>query len=395
MASGAIRARTLDTMQFLDRQLGNYRLGTLVFIALVVAAVSFVRLQRSQPAVAAMAPAAPVPVVVETVVRRHVPHLTRAIGTVTSLHSVTVRSQVDGLLTAVHFTEGQKVDAGALLATIDDRAIVARRDQARAELARNEAELESARIDLARYRALTTRAAVAAQVVDQQAALVAQLTASIAANRAAIVAAEVELSHTRIVSPVRGKVGLRLVDPGNLVRAGDSDGLVNVTQIAPIAVIFALPQEFLPRLQALLAAGDTKLVEVREHADGEVLATGHLSLVDNAIDSTTGTLRVKAEFANEDERLWPGQFVTVELATATSPDALVVSLAAVQRGVERPFVYRVLDGQVEVVAVQVAYEDEAFAVIAAGLAEGDVVVTDGQSRLKPGTRVRTLAADDG
>lgn len=188
--------------------------------------------QASEPAAAPP----PIPVVVTTVERRDVPHLTRAVGTVTSLHSVTLRSQVDGVLNAVHFTEGQMVEQGTLLATIDDRAIVAALDQARAEFARNAAQLRAARIDLERYSNLSGCAAVAAQVLDQQAALVAQHDAGIAANRAAIAAAEVELSHTRIISPVTGRVGLRLIDPGNLVRADDGAGLVTVTQLTPIAV---------------------------------------------------------------------------------------------------------------------------------------------------------------
>lgn len=348
---------------------------------------------REEPATALAAAApAPIPVIVATVQRRDIPHLIRAVGTVTSLASVTVRSQVDGILTAVHFVEGQEVAAGALLARIDDRAIVAVRARARAELARNAAALRAAQLDLERYRGLAGRAAVAAQVLDQQAALVAQLEAGIAANHAAIAAAEVELSHTRIVSPVSGRVGLRLVDPGNLVRADDSGGLVTVTQIAPIAVVFALAQERLAAIQAMLRDTDAQVVTVRERAGGAVLARGRLSLIDNAIDIATGTVRIKAEFDNPDERLWPGQFVAVELATDISRDAAVVDLRAIQRGPERTFVYRVRDGRVEAAAVRVAYEDDALAVIAEGLAAGDVVVVDGHSRLRPGTTVQVVEA---
>jgi membrane fusion protein, multidrug efflux system len=372
------------------------RFGTGAVVLLIILAVTYWGwAYRNEPAAALPTPAPVVPVTVATVVRREVQHLTRAVGNVVSLHNVTLRSQVDGVLTAIHFVEGQRVAPGDLLVTIDDRTFVAVRDQARAELARNEAELQSAQIDLTRYRALAERAAVAAQVVDQQIALVAQLEARIAASRAAIVAAEVALSHTRIVSPVRGRVGLRLVDPGNLVRAGDSAGLVSVAQIAPIGVSFALPQELLPSVQALVLARDTNVVRVRERANGALLAEGHLSFVDNSIDAATGTIRVKAEFANEDERLWPGQFVSVELATATTPAALVVDLSAIQRGMASSFAYRVHGDSVDAIDVQIAYEDESIAVITSGLVEGDTVVIDGQSRLKPGTKVHVLDTPDG
>ncbi|MGD9602904.1 MAG: efflux RND transporter periplasmic adaptor subunit [Gammaproteobacteria bacterium] len=377
------------------RARGTHVPGLLALVAALALAAWFGWAQRSGPVAAAPAPAR-VPVSVEAVARRDIPHLVHALGTVTSLHRVLVRPQVDGVLTAVHFTEGEPVARGAPLATIDDRAIVAARDAARAALARTTAELRTARLDLTRYRSLEGRAAVARQVIDQQAALVAQLEAGVAAHRAAIAAADVQVSHTRIVSPVAGRVGLRRVDPGNVVRADDPTGLVEVTQVAPIAVVFALPQEQLPAVRSLLAAGDARAVRLHARAGGAVLGEGRLTLVDNVIDETTGTFRVKAEFANADERLWPGQFVSVELATTHSPAALVVSQAAVLRGAARPYVYRLRADAVEAVDVEIAHEDERWAVIAAGLAEGDVVVTDGQSRLAPGVQVRVLnGADDG
>jgi RND family efflux transporter MFP subunit len=227
-------------------------------------------------------------------------------------------------------------------------------------------------------------------VLDQQKALVEQLEAALAATAASIAQAEVDLSYTQIVTPVSGRVGLRRVDPGNLVRTSDAEGLVSVTQLAPIAVVFALPQELLPRVQALLAAPEPAPVDARVRAGGELIARGRLTLVDNQIDVLTGTIRVKAEFDNADLRLWPGQFVAVELETRVDRAALVVDVAALQRGLEQPFVYRVEGDVVAAVPVSVSWEDERIAVIGAGLAAGDVVVVDGQSRLKPGASVRVV-----
>jgi RND family efflux transporter MFP subunit len=344
---------------------------------------------------AAPTPAAAVPTVVEvaTVEQRDVPHYTRGIGAVQSLHQVTLRPQVEGILTEVLFTEGRMVHRGELLARIDDRAIAAALAQARAEMARNEAQLASARIDFERYDNLLRREAIAKQTVDQQTALVAQLEAAIAANRAAIAAAQVQLSYTRIVSPVTGRVGLRRVDPGNFVRPDDPQGLVTVTQIDPIAVVFSLPQALLPRLREMVGQAETAIVTAYAEADGPPLADGRLALLDNQIDPATGTIRLKAEFDNADGRLWPGQLVSVRLRTGVSRNALVVDRAAIVRGLDGAFVYRLTGDTVEAAPVTLAYEDADVAVIDAGLAAGDTVVTDGQSRLRPGSTVRVLAAD--
>lgn len=350
-------------------------------------------LQR--PATTASAPA-PITVTVTRVEQRDVPHLARGIGNVRSLNSVTLRSQIDGILTETPFEEGQRVERGALLAKIDDRAILATLAQARADKARNLAQRHAAQLDLTRYRDLYSKdKAIPRQTLDQAAALVEELEAAIAANEAAIAAAEVQLSYTRIVSPLTGRLGLRRVDPGNLVRAADTEGLVTVTQLDPIAVVFSLPQDMLPRLRTLLHGAAPVAVTAMDQDGSQVLATGRLAFIDNQIDPATGTIRLKAEFPNAEERLWPGQFVTVELAVGNSPAAMVVALKAVQLGIDGSFVYRVTGDKVEAVPVSIGYQNDDIAVIASGLAPGDTVVLDGQSRLKPGATVRIAGGTPG
>jgi RND family efflux transporter MFP subunit len=332
---------------------------------------------------------APATVTVAHVEQRDVPHLARGFGNVQSLNSVTLRSQIDGILTEILFQEGQHVAEGTLLAKIDDRAILATLAQARADKARNEAQRHSAVLDLKRYNDLFAKdKAIPRQTVDQTAALVEELEAAIASNDATIAAAEVQLSYTRIVSPLDGRVGLRRVDPGNLIRTADATGLVTVTQLDPIAVVFSLPQDMLPRIQTLLHGAEPVTVTALDRDGGEVLATGRLAFIDNQIDSATGTIRLKAEFANAEERLWPGQFVTVELPIGISPSAMVVVAKAVQLGVDGSFVYRVVGDKVEAVPVSIEYQNDDLAVIESGLAIGDTVVVDGHSRLKPGASIR-------
>lgn len=332
---------------------------------------------------------AAVPVVVTRVEIRDVPEFAHGLGNVQSLHGIDLRPQVDGILTEVLFSEGQDVSAGQLLARIDDRAIVAALEQARAARARNQAQLDSAINDLSRYRSLVKNRTIPQQTVDQQEALVAQLRAAVGADDAAIAAAEVQLSYTRIESPVSGRTGLRRVDPGNLVRAGDV--LVSITQMDPIAVVFALPQDLLPRVRDLQARGAAP-VSVYDRAGGTRLGSGVLQFIDNQIDSATGTVRLKAEFPNADGRLWPGQFVTAELQVDLHAGVAVVDSRAVRRGREHPFVYRVRGDVVDDVPVVLGFEDDNVAVIERGLAAGDTVVRDGQSRLQPGARVTVQAA---
>ncbi|OTJ08773.1 efflux transporter periplasmic adaptor subunit [Pseudomonas aeruginosa] len=332
---------------------------------------------------AAPAPAR-VPVNVARVERRDVEQQVSGIGTVTSLHNVVIRTQIDGQLTRLLVSEGQMVEAGEVLATIDDRAVVAALEQAQASRASNQAQLKSAEQDLQRYRSLYAERAVSRQLLDQQQATVDQLRATLKANDATINAERVRLSYTRITSPVSGKVGIRNVDVGNLVRVGDSLGLFSVTQIAPISVVFSLQQEQLPQLQALL--GGEAAVRAYSRDGGSALGEGRLLTIDNQIDSSTGTIRVRASFDNRQARLWPGQFVAVSLHTGVRRDQLVLSSKAVRRGLEGNFVYRVAADRVEAVPVRVLQDIDGLSVVE-GLASGDQVVVDGHSRLMPGALV--------
>ncbi|AJG15653.1 efflux RND transporter periplasmic adaptor subunit [Pseudomonas shirazica] len=360
----------------------------LAALALLVLAVAGLWFGQRQPVPATRAQTA-IPVRVVSVVQQNVPRYASAIGSVLSLHSVEVRPQVEGVLTQVLVKEGQWVKEGDLLATLDDRAIRANLDQARAELGQSQAQIQVANVDLQRYRLLSNDNGVSKQTLDQQQALVNRLQATVKGNQAAIANAEVQLSYTQIRSPVTGRVGIRNVDPGNLVRTSDTRSLFSVTQIDPIAVEFALPQQMLPTLQSLLKAPTPALVQAYMDADGErsLLGEGHLALIDNQISATTGTVRVKAEFDNKDGRLWPGQLVTIRLRTSVEENALVVPPPVVQRGVDGHFVYRLDGDKVTSVPVKVLYQDSGLNIIA-GVKPGERLVLDGQSRLKPGSRVK-------
>ncbi|WLG94909.1 efflux RND transporter periplasmic adaptor subunit [Pseudomonas sp. FP198] len=333
------------------------------------------------------------PVRVVNVIEQDVPRFASGIGTVLSLHSVVIRPQIDGILTRLLVKEGQLVKKGDLLATIDDRSIRASLDQARAQLSESQAQLAVAQVNLKRYKLLSVDDGVSKQTYDQQQALVNQLKATAQGNQAAIDSAQVQLSYTQIRSPVSGRVGIRNVDEGNFLRTSDTEGLFTVTQIDPIAVEFSLPQQMLPTLQRLIAAPDQALVKAYIGADGvtgELLGEGRLSLIDNQINTNTGTLRAKAEFNNAAQRLWPGQLVTLKIQTAIDKGALVVPPTVVQRGLEQHFVYRVKGDKVESVPVQMVYQDSDRHIIK-GVNAGDQLVSDGQSRLKPGASVQVLS----
>ncbi|KTC43042.1 RND transporter MFP subunit [Pseudomonas sp. ABAC21] len=368
------------------------RKTALIVGVLVVLAVTAWALTR--PAKTRLAAPSAIPVRVVSVAQQDVPRFVSGIGTVLSLHSVVIRPQVDGILTQLLVKEGQRVKAGDLLATVDDRSIRASLGQARAQLGENQAQLQVALINLKRYKELSIDNGVSKQTYDQQQALVNQLKATAQGNQAAIDAAQVQLSYTQIRSPVSGRVGIRSVDEGNFLRTSDTQGLFSVTQIDPIAVEFSLPQQMLPTLQGLIAAPDKASVDAYLGADtdgqtGDLLGAGHLSLIDNQISSTTGTLRAKAEFDNAAQRLWPGQLVTIKIQAALDKNALVVPPTVVQRGLDTHFVYRVNAGKVEVVPVQVTYQDSDLTIIQ-GVQAGDVLVSDGQSRLKAGAQVDVL-----
>lgn len=364
----------------------------LLAIALLAAAAWFV---AERPRSAHISQPTVIPVSATTVKREDVPRFLSAIGTVQSLHSVVIRPQVEGVLTRIAVQEGQAVQQGDLLATLDDRAIRASLDQARAQLQQSQAQLQVAGLDLKRYRLLSEDNGISRQTLDQQQALVNQLNASILGNQASIAAAEVQLSYTRILSPVSGRVGIRNVDEGNLVRSTDTLGLFSVTRLDPIAVEFSVPQQWLPTLQQLVASNEPAPIKAYLEGDGDsggtLLGEGKLSLIDNQIASGTGTLRAKATFNNADARLWPGQLVSLRVQTGIERDALVVPPGVVRQGVDKHFVYRIDGDKAEAVPVKVLYQDSQLMVIS-GVQVNDRLVADGQSRLKPGARVEVLEA---
>ncbi|QHF02045.1 efflux RND transporter periplasmic adaptor subunit [Pseudomonas asturiensis] len=363
-----------------------------VLIALLIAVVGW---SLTRPAKAQKSAPAAVPVKVVTVQVEDVPRFVTGIGSVLSLQSVVIRPQVDGILTKVLVKEGQQVKVGELLATLDDRSIRASLEQARAQLAQSKAQLDVAQLDLKRYRQLTEDNGISRQTYDQQQALVRQLSATAQGNEASINAAQVQLSYTQIRSPVSGRVGIRNVDEGNFMRVTDAAGLFSVTQIDPISVEFSLPQQMLPTLQGLI--GNTTRAVVKAYqgdsaANGLLLGEGTLSLIDNQVSATTGTIRAKAQFQNPSERLWPGQLVTVKIQTGIERNSLKVAPQVVQRGMDQHFVYRVTaDKKVEVVPVKVLYQDSEQILIS-GPQAGDTLVSDGQSRLKPGVSVDVLSS---
>ena len=366
----------------------NKILLSLLIMALIVTGIWLL----TRPAKTKPTHAPTVPVRVIQVVQRDVPRYVSAIGAVLSLHSVMIRPQIDGILTQLLVKEGQSVKAGDLLATLDDRLIQASLDQANAQLGQNQALLRVAQIDLKRYQLLSVDNGISKQTLDQQQALVNQLKATARGNQAAIAAAKVQLSYTHIHSPVTGRVGIRAVDPGNFLRVSDAQGLFSVTQIDPIAVEFSLPQQQLPTLHDLLEAKTPALVKAfigdSEHSITP-LGEGRLSLIDNQVSATTGTIKVKAQFDNPQHTLWPGQLVNVELQTGVEQNALVVPPSVVQRGLDNYFVYRVKGDGVESVPVRMVYQDTDLNIIS-GVNGGDTLVSDGQSRLKPGSRIEVL-----
>lgn len=329
----------------------------------------------------------PVPVAVAKVERRDVPHMQDVAGTVESLHSVIIRTQVDGILTSVEFKEGDQVSAGQLLAVIDDRASQAALASAKAELARDEAQLRAAEQDLLRGKELVARGAISQAAMDKYVAAADQYRAMVQMDKANVKKAEVAVSYTRITSPVSGRVGIRRIDPGNIVRTSDATGLVTVAQVDPISVVFPVPQAVLGNLRADVSRAGGGLVEAFDRMTSEVLATGRITAFDNAVDMATGTAKVRAEFANGADRLSPGQFVAVRMRTGLSQGALVVPTVAVRPGLDGNFVYRIANNIAERVPVALGYADDNVTVITKGLNTDDMVVVDGASRLNPGAAV--------
>lgn len=332
-------------------------------------------------------PDLPVPVLAATPKIQDVPVYLDGVGAIRALNTVTVRSQVDGKLIAVNFTEGQDVKKGDVLGEIDPALYQATYDQAVAKKAQDEAQLANQRIDLTRYQQLAASNAGSKQQADTQRALVAQTEALIKADQAAIDNAAATLSYTKIVAPISGRVGLRQVDQGNIIHASDTTGLVVITQLQPIAVWFSLPQQQIMRVNAAAAKGALS-ADVFGNDGVTVIDTGKLTGIDNQVDQTTGTLKLKAEFPNAHYQLWPGQFVNVRLKVETLTQALVVPTSAVQRGPIGTFSYVIGEGDiVSAKPVTVTQQNERDAVIASGLTANDKVVTTGFANLSDGSKV--------
>src|SRR5499427_2769081 len=342
--------------------------------------------ERGAP-VAAQEPAPAIPVTLGVVSAQDVPVLLHGIGTVQAFNTIAIKSRVDGTIVKVDFTEGQEVEAGAVLFEIDPRPYRAALAQAKAAKAQHTAQLESAQLDFERSSKLISRGFQTQQSFDQQRATVGQLNAAIEGDQAQIDTAELNLEYTNIRAPISGRLGARLVDIGNLVRAGEAAPLVMMTQVRPVFVTFTLPQQNFEdvrdrQVKAPLA------VKAYTSDDTRELATGRLTLIDNAIDQLTGTIRLKAQFDNEEERLWPGQFVNVRVVLDTRRAVPTVPAQAVQDGPDGPIIYVVGPGDtVHRKAIEVAAVQDGVAAVTKGLAPGERVVVNGQFRLTEGARV--------
>ena len=334
-----------------------------------------------------------VPVSVATAERHDVPYYLTGLGSVNAYYTVSVKSRVDGELMQINFKEGQNVQKGDLLAVIDPRPYQVALEQAQAALFRDQAQLRDAKLNFERFKGLLqSSGAMSQQQVDTQGATVDQLDGTVRNDQAAIDSAKLNLVYCHITSPVTGRIGLRLVDPGNIVHATDTNALFVITQLQPIAVIFTLPEDSLPAVAPEMAKG-TLEVDAYSRDDQNKLASGKLLTIDNQIDQTTGTARLKAVFDNKDNALWPNQFVNTRLLLNIRKNSTTIPAAAIQRGPQGTYVFAVKsDNTVEVRAVTVAFTQDNVSVIASGVSPNDVVVTDGQDKLQEGSKIETRPA---
>jgi membrane fusion protein, multidrug efflux system len=330
-----------------------------------------------------------VPVVVSAALRRDLPIYLDGLGSVQAFYTVTLKSRVDGQMMDVRFKEGQDVRQGDLLAIIDPRPYQVALAQAQANLAKDKAQLADAKLNAERYQQLIKDGVIPQQQYDTQVALANQLQGAVDSDQAQIDSAKLNIDYSQITSPIDGRVGLRLVDPGNIVHAADTNGLLVITQMEPIAVVFTLPEDSLQSVNERMRSGATLEVIALSRDNGTQIAKGTLLTIDNEIDQTTGTFKLKAVFDNKDRALWPNQFVNARLLIDTKRGATIVPAAAVQHGDSGTFVYRInpSDNSAEVVPVTVGITEDNLSSIDSGISPNDMVVTDGQERLRAGVRV--------
>lgn len=338
----------------------------------------------------------PVPVTAEPAKQANLSVRLVALGTVTPVHTVTIRSRVDGELQKIYFEEGSHVEAGAPLADLDPRPFAVQKLQAEAQLAKDTALLENARVDLKRFKTLLEQDSVAEQQVETQAALVRQYEAALKVDQAQVESAALQLSYAHITAPVSGRIGLRTVDQGNIVHAGDATGIAVITQLRPITVLFSIPQDEIEPIMKNLAEGETMEVLAYDRDGRTKLAEGKLVTADNQIDPATGTVKLRAEFANTDEVLFPNQFVNVQLVVDQLEGVTVVPTAAVQRGTIGTYVYVVTEGKaVSLRKIETGATERGVVEITKGLKPGEVVVVDGVDKLKDGTQVELVTRNNG
>jgi multidrug efflux system membrane fusion protein len=363
-----------------------------VLLAVVLAGgAGFVLLARSKSPAVPPVPT-PVPIVAGTVTQHDVPIYLTGVGTVVAYNTVVVRSQIQGQLVSINFTEGQTVHAGDLLAQIDPRPYQAQIEQLTANRDRDQAQLTNALANLDRYTSLAKTGDATPQLLDTQKAQVSQLQNTIKSDQALIDAANIQLSYTRLTSPIEGIVGIRQIDIGNVIHPTDPNGLVVATQVEPISVIFTLPETDLPEIQQQQLQSKTPLTVFAYSQDGKIqLDQGKLTLVNNEILQTTGSIQLKAEFPNEAHRLWPGELISMRLLLDTRHDGLTVPASVVLQGQQGSYAYVInADGTVAIRAVKVAQIWEGQALVDSGLAANEQVVVDGQYKLQPGAHVTIL-----
>jgi multidrug efflux system membrane fusion protein len=329
-----------------------------------------------------------VPVVVAPALPGDLPVYFKGLGTVTAFNTVTVRSRVDGQLVHVAFKEGQFVHQGDLLAQIDPRPFQVQLEQALGQLAKDQAQRRDAEVNLERFKLLFKAGVIPQQQLDTQAALVGQFDGAITSDQSQIDSAKLQLTYSRITAPISGRIGLRLVDAGNIVHASDTTGLLVITQLQPVSVVFSLPEDQLPQVNAKLRSGSQLPVEAYDRDDTAKIASGKLQTIDNQIDMTTGTYKLKSVFSNDDNALFPNQFVNVHLLVDTKSNLIIVPAAAIQRGPQGTYVYAAgADNTAKIRIVTIAQTTGDSVGVSAGLNAHDVVVIDGQDKLQDGTKI--------